>query len=72
VLAHLPGSPQYSAPNSPVKGVHTRKVDDLVRARGLTGIDKSQLSRICNELDEQPAPDATAASTLTSHRGACR
>jgi len=56
----------------PVKCVHTRKVDDLVQALGLVGIDKSRVSRICNELDKQPAPDATVASTLTSHQGACR
>jgi putative transposase len=36
-----------------VKGVSTRKVDDLLSALGLTGIDKSKVSRICRELDEQ-------------------
>jgi len=35
-----------------VKGVSTRKVDDLLKALGLTGIDKSKVSRICTELDE--------------------
>ena len=35
-----------------VKGVSTRKVDDLVRALGLKGISKSKVSRICQELDE--------------------
>jgi putative transposase len=35
-----------------VQGVSTRKVDDLVQALGLTGIDKSKVSRICKELDE--------------------
>jgi putative transposase len=35
-----------------VQGVSTRKLDDLVRAVGLTGIDKSKVSRICSELDE--------------------
>jgi transposase-like protein len=35
-----------------VKGVSTRKVDDLVQALGLGGIDKSKVSRICKELDE--------------------
>jgi putative transposase len=34
-----------------VEGVSTRKVDDLVQALGLTGIDKSSVSRICSELD---------------------
>jgi transposase-like protein len=35
-----------------VEGVSTRKVDDLVQALGLTGIDKSKVSRMCKELDE--------------------
>jgi transposase-like protein len=37
-----------------VHGVSTRKVDDLVTALGLeSGISKSEVSRICSELDEQ-------------------
>ncbi len=36
-----------------VHGVSTRKVDDLVRALGLEGISKSQVSRICSELDSE-------------------
>ena len=36
-----------------VKGISTRKVDDLVQAMGMTGISKSQVSRLCKELDEQ-------------------
>ena len=36
-----------------VKGVSTRKVDDLVQAMGMTGISKSQVSRLCMELDER-------------------
>lgn len=35
-----------------VKGVSTRKVDDLMQALGLSGVDKSKVSRICKELDE--------------------
>jgi len=36
-----------------VHGVSTRKVDDLVQALGLqAGISKSEVSRICSELDE--------------------
>jgi transposase-like protein len=34
-----------------VHGVSTRKVDDLVRALGVDGISKSEVSRICSELD---------------------
>lgn len=35
-----------------VKGVSTRKVDDLVQALGLSGVDKSKVSRITKNLDE--------------------
>ncbi len=35
-----------------VHGVSTRKVDDLVRALGMDGISKSEVSRLCGELDE--------------------
>jgi len=35
-----------------LKGVSTRKVDSLLKALGLTGIDKSKVSRICKELDQ--------------------
>jgi transposase-like protein len=34
-----------------VHGVSTRKVDDLVKALGMSGISKSQVSRVCAELD---------------------
>jgi putative transposase len=36
-----------------VHGVSTRKVDELVRALGMTGISKSQGSDLCEELDKQ-------------------
>lgn len=35
-----------------IKGVSTRKVDALVKALGLDGIDKSKVSRICKGLDQ--------------------
>ena len=35
-----------------VEGVSTRRVDDLVKALGCDGISKSQVSRICADLDE--------------------
>ena len=34
-----------------VQGVSTRRVDDLVQALGMQGISKSQVSRLCAELD---------------------
>jgi putative transposase len=36
-----------------VHGVSTRSVDDLVKAMGGTGISKSQVSRLCEEIDER-------------------
>jgi transposase-like protein len=36
-----------------VQGVSTRSVDDLVQAMGMTGISKSQVSRLCAEIDEK-------------------
>src|SRR5918911_4893114 len=38
-----------------VHGVSTRKVDDLVKALGMEGISKSQVSRLCQELDAEVA-----------------
>ena len=34
------------------KGVSTRRVDDLIKALGCDGISSSQVSRICEQLDE--------------------
>ncbi len=36
-----------------VKGVSTRKVDDLVKALGIDGISKSEVSRLCKALDQE-------------------
>ncbi len=38
-----------------VSGVSTRRVDDLVRALGVEGISKSEVSRICAGLDAEVA-----------------
>lgn len=38
-----------------VAGVSTRKVDELVQALGLSGMDRSRVSRLCAELDAQVA-----------------
>ncbi len=35
-----------------IEGVSTRKVDDLLQSLGLSGMDKSQVSRACKELDD--------------------
>src|ERR1700734_4492291 len=36
-----------------IHGVSTRSVDDLVQAMGMTGVSKSQVSRLCEEIDER-------------------
>src|ERR1044071_8031780 len=36
-----------------IQGISTRSVDDLVKARGMSGISKSQVSRLCEEIDER-------------------
>ena len=36
-----------------IGGVSTRRVDDLVQAMGLTGISKSQVSKLCKDIDER-------------------
>ncbi|MGY4353133.1 transposase-like protein [Bradyrhizobium sp. GM7.3] len=36
-----------------VQGVSTRSVDDLVQAMGMSGISKSQVSRLCSEIDDK-------------------
>src|ERR671929_41560 len=66
-----------------VQGVSTRRVDDLVKALGLDGISKSQVSRLCETLDaeverfrtrklEGPYPycwlDATFVKARQEHR----
>ncbi len=34
-----------------IQGISTRSVDDLVQAMGMSGISKSQVSRLCEEID---------------------
>jgi len=36
-----------------IQGISTRSVDDLVQAMGLSGVSKSEVSRICAEIDER-------------------
>jgi transposase-like protein len=36
-----------------IQGVSTRKVDDLVQAMGMSGISKSQVSKLCQDIDER-------------------
>jgi transposase-like protein len=38
-----------------IQGVSTRKVDDLVQAMGMTGISKSQVSKLCEDIDARVA-----------------
>ena len=36
-----------------IQGVSTRSVDDLVKAMGASGISKSQVSELCEEIDRR-------------------
>jgi len=36
-----------------IQGVSTRSVDDLIKALGMSGISKSQVSRLCAEIDDK-------------------
>jgi transposase-like protein len=36
-----------------IQGISTRSVDDLVKALGMSGVSKSQVSRLCEEIDER-------------------
>ena len=36
-----------------IQGISTRSVDELVKAMGMSGISKSQVSRLCGEIDER-------------------
>ena len=36
-----------------IQGVSTRSVDDRVQAMGMSGVSKSQVSRLCGEIDDK-------------------
>ena len=36
-----------------IQGVSTCSVDELVKAMGMSGVSKSQVSRLCEEIDER-------------------
>jgi len=36
-----------------IQGISTRSVDDLVKAMSMSGISKSQVSRLCEEIDDK-------------------
>jgi putative transposase len=36
-----------------IQGISTRSVDDLVKALGMSGLSKGQVSRLCEEIDER-------------------
>jgi putative transposase len=49
-----------------VKGVSTRKVDDLVKALGIDGISRSEVSRIRKALDQEVEAFRSRASTTSA------
>jgi transposase-like protein len=48
-----------------VHGASTRSVDGLVKAMGMTGISMSQVSRLCEEIDEKVKPSCVARLKAT-------
>ena len=42
-----------------IQGVSTRSVDELVQAMGMSGISKSQVSRLCGEIDGKITTSST-------------
>jgi putative transposase len=59
-----------------IQGISTRSVDDLVKAMGMSGISKSQVSRLCEEIDEQGAglprsPDRGRLALSLDRRARC-
>ena len=48
-----------------ISGVSTRRVDDLVQARGLAGISKSTVSKLCRDIDERVGTFLDRPLTLT-------
>ena len=53
VPAMLLGQRRVYQPPRFLHGVPTRSVDNLVKAMGMSGISKSQVSRLCAEIDER-------------------
>jgi len=62
-----------------MEGVSTRRVDDLVKAMGIDGISKSEVSRLAAELDskvrdfrERPLMQVRTAISGSTPHPACR
>ena len=55
-----------------IQGVSTRAVDDLVKAMGMTGISKSQVSRLCKDIDirVKAFPNGYVAGTMNPSKKA--
>ncbi|ASY61055.1 Mobile element protein (plasmid) [Sinorhizobium sp. CCBAU 05631] len=50
-----------------IQGISTRSVDDLVKAMGMSGISKSQISRACEEIDGKVKAFPSDRSRATGH-----
>lgn len=50
-----------------IQGISPRSVDDLVKALSRSGISKSQVSRLCAEIDERVRASSTGRSKATGH-----
>jgi len=64
---HVRESADGGGPGGLHQSISTRSVDELVKAMGMSGISKSQVSRLCEEIDErvQARPSSTGRSRAT-------
>lgn len=53
LTAVIPAKCEAIGEEAYIQGISTRSVDDLVKAMGMIGISKSQVSRLCEEIDER-------------------
>ena len=52
-----------------MQGLSTRSVDDLVKAMGMTGVSKSQVSRLCADINERVTVTDTCQLADNPHTG---
>ena len=54
-----------------MEGVSTRRVDDLVKAMGIEGISKSEVSRMAEELDTDGEPSSGTGPSMQAPTATC-
>lgn len=51
LTAVIPAKCKAFGEEADIQGLSTHSVDDLVKAMGMSGVSKSQMSRLCEEID---------------------